>query len=695
MDFNYNFKNLQKFIEDVKFLVQSGGGGTDLSVLTGGTGTNALILFFTILVTLWKLVILILVITLVVRYVYSVLVKGYNRTLYNIVTGSFYNKIDVDSLLQENDLLFEHFDKLCILVDAKCNPYDITSSLYKFPCKTSIGLKCQSVRKMIDDYYTSFEFKSVHHTASSYKVLNNKFIREKHYKLFSEYFLFYKPLLLYRPYDDVNNTCHSTSIGSTYDDKLKNNNVNIQNNNKNNTFNSSCQKILDLSTIHYQPKGENKIKDFTIEGNTFYNTYIRYLEKIGAMNTTNPNSPGKLSEEAKRYDLYMYEKQRYISGQKKLLEERYDVHYFLNNISNEINELLKVIGKNPYHHYLYSPQDRNIINKVTQNILKYKTFILNGSIYKELKYSDIHEYSWYMIEVFNFQRMLKSVTEIKEIWDNIIRTFKTYTSYNTNLLITYLNLSNSKRSIMFSKLMSHFNKDEIENILKYPIASRIFYSSFYIPDKEIKNETTYMTQYKLNMYIDCIQLYRKFMSSCEEVKLSPSNIEQLLNNLNQYSNNYKSFLASLHIMHLYLNIYRSDLCKMYSLRYLGTEDFFKELATPYIDDFINYKIKSYWQKIDLGDNNYVNKQLLPTFDKVWKRIGSFIENMLDTVWNQFGNKDDKPEQPKPPEEEQSFQKNEMQEEEAKANEESPSLPGQEDIKKDMASEKEDNSNEIQ
>lgn len=94
---NYNFKDLSKFVEDLKFLFARGGAGTE--VLEGKT----------VLMIVWSWVFFILqiaILVILIVMIYKFLTGGYSRFLIDILTFKFSNKLNMAKEFGGTDGIF-------------------------------------------------------------------------------------------------------------------------------------------------------------------------------------------------------------------------------------------------------------------------------------------------------------------------------------------------------------------------------------------------------------------------------------------------------------------------------------------------------------------------------------------------------------------------------------------------------------
>lgn len=579
MDFKYDFQNMRKFIEDVSFIIQSGGASQVVS--SAGQGDiskkilNGIKLFF------------ITIVILVVLYVVvKVILGGYPRLLYNVLTMSFYHKENVEDILSNNDVLYSNLDLLGNYVDKfKCNgPYEILDYLYKTQSASSIGSVAKKSQQQIEAYYSDLIYGK---TVIKYRY------REKYQNAFREYYLFFKVL-------------------------------------------DTDQK--DEKEYYLDPKGDGKYIKFIQQHNTFYKHLIPYLIKRSVISAKNPKKGGDYSQNELMYDMHQNEVILERLGQPTMYQRRYDIHKNLKSLAQNLVTVVRKLKEYPYHNYFLLPNnDLNEIGVATDFAIIEKQ-ILDWNIYERRAFTEINEYTWYIIEVFFFVRNIKRGSSA---WKTVTQYLGNKEGYNKNLIVAYLNLPQEKKSRAQTRLFSTSDKPLLDSLQKFPLASKIYYSDM----PNFKKE---------EMYIGVMKLYLKMMSpACNPVAFDPKNVAALVKNLSYYTKPYKELLSSLVVVDLYLNQYRDQLMKMLSTRYLSTENFYRELWTPYFDDYFHNRIVTYWKRI--ANMKYFKGELYLSFKTKWKLIDNKLMEMNKNVWKAF-KQEDTTKQPDPPEEEPNYDK---------------------------------------
>lgn len=573
MEIKYDYQSLKRFMEDLTFIMQTGGSSAN-PFQSGGAGGGGVAGKIIDGIKLFFISVFILVL---LYMLYRVATGGYPRMLMNVATLSFYHKLDDSNILAENDFLFANFDTLVKYANDGCmHPYVVIKGLYNIDVMDSIA----STSLQINDI-----FERTYSTVTYAKYVSVKRGREKMLNGFREYFLFHNTLYKVNP-------------------KTK-------------------------TKYYFSPKNDGKYIEFDVRFNEFYKMMIAYLQGIGAMDKKHPNKKGDISENELMYDMMTNEK----LAPRSLLSSRQEMFDAFRKLSGNVEVIVNKLKELPFHHFLLTPNSDFNINATIADVIAFKDLISTRQIYSQKKFDDLNEYSWYMIEIFNWAFNRGSS---QELYSNITDTFRRF-SYNKQLALAYINLPNEgkKKAEIMSK-MAQYSPELRENLKKYPIASRIFHSNVRSSGR---------------MYDGVMFLYTILMtSSCSDTNVAevrPENAEVLLKNLVRHANHYKQLISSFHVINLYLNVYRPEFTRIYESRYLKNEQLFRELWNPHFEDIFYNRIRNYFQRIT--NKRYFNNDVKKRFIKLWNAIGKVLKAMSKAVWNTFKQKDTtktpKPEKP--------------------------------------------------
>lgn len=559
MDFNYDFQKMRRFIEDVSFILQTGGAANAVAAAGGQKSDvskkilNGIKLFFVTLAILVLLYILI-----------KILFGGYPRLVYNILTMSFYHKVNIENLLRENDILYGNFDVLADYVDKfSCNgPYDIMEYIYRVPSKNTIGTAAKLGRDLIEKYYSGL-------TYGKYNITYR--YREKYQNAFREYFLFYK------------------TLASTEEDK---------------------------KTYYFSPKNDDNFVKVVMDNNTFYVVLLTYFIKVGAINPKNPKKGGEISQNELIYDMNMNEKILTKSGKPTLLRQRKEMFEVIKNIAQNLVVLVRKIKESPYHHYFLLPNSETNEKAVTKDFAIVEKQIIDWSIYQKRRSTDLNEYTWYIIEVFYFVHNIKSRTSA---WRAAVRNLGSSSGYKRNLVITYLNLPQERKPRAVTRLFSSSDKPFLDMLNKFPLAAKIYYSD--IPNS--KKEDMYLGVMKLYLKMmspSCDQVAfepKNVERLIKNVSYYSKPYKQLINSVllvDLYLNSYRDQLTKmlstryLNVENFYKELWTPHFDDFFNNR---IKSYWKRIANmKYFKGEVFLRFKTVWKMID--------KKLMEMNKNVWK-----------------------------------------------------------------------------
>ena len=495
MEFKYDFQQMRQFVEDMAFIIQS-GGAADVLQKTGDDNISKKI------INAIKLIFITMGILILIYIIYKIVTGGYSRFVFNLLTFSVSHKENIEAILSQNDLLYTHFDILANYVKKyDCNnPYNVLKDLYKIDVKTGVGLPAQKGQELIEKYYSSL----------TYEKYNIKYrYREKYQNAFREYFLFYANL--------------SNSNGDT-------------------------------RTYYYAPKGDDNFVKITVNNDTFYQTLITYLTKQGAIPVKNANKSGNVSQTEVIYNMHLYETILKKSKKPTLLEQRLQFREAINSVAQNVAVIVQKINDLPYHHYFLLPNNDGNIANVKNDFGAFDKQIKNWSIYTKQKATDLNEYSWYIIEVFY---LVSNVRSNKPAWKEVIKRFKTASGYQKNLLITYINLPREKKDKARKRLFSTGNAEIFDIVQKFPLASKIYYSNIQESKKERLYIGVMMLYTKMmSPSCDSVKFEPKYISSLmKNLDKYSTPYKQLVNSLivtDMYLNNHRNQIIAMLRMR-YLN----------------------------------------------------------------------------------------------------------------------------------------------
>jgi hypothetical protein len=234
---------------------------------------------------------------------------------------------------------------------------------------------------------------------------------------------------------------------------------------------------------------------------------------------------------------------------------------------------------------LYGP----LIQKTNNKALLYSS---------DFKYDQVHEYFWYVAEVF--ADPMSTMGELPMFNPDIHKLLMHYTS------------SDAKTRQLARKTVLKNNIDLCDFIDKRPIWSKIYFT-------QKKNDA-------LDTYRIICDFYRLGLGAAKDIATdSVAMMENLTTNVSQL----KTFFMTASILDLYFNVYESGhrgfnsftVSDILDKKFRGYSEFFMDIWTPYFDDFIVNRIWMYYKKLfTMAFLAEVKRK----FDVFWYRVGDNI-----------------------------------------------------------------------
>lgn len=346
----------------------------------------------------------------------------------------------------------------------------------------------------------------------------------------------------------------------------------------------------------------HKEKKLDVRYVDFYEQLLTYKVKKGDISTNNPEKDGKKSEDELLFDLYNKEiKNNFIERQRVSTTKA-----VLASIGKEVDQMMKQIADTPIIPYLVVPENNAIIVGVLKDWSGFSSAIEDGSIYK-VPYHQVSDYGWCAIE-FTRQRPFES----------IVKNMPHFTNEDANRIAYYMNLSRKDKVIAEGRIMNMStgsNKEFFDFIKKNPIFAHIYFSRK-VPEGR-----------KSVLYAKVMYAY-KLMGSCQP----DTELPQRLANLQQNATAFKQFITNIAYLHLFINVYQSDLTNMYEQQNISVKGFWKALFVPYMTDLVVNRVGNYAKRVfgSTAMNSSYKK-----FGVWYKQLGKDINRTIRTVFKAF------------------------------------------------------------
>ena len=168
--------------------------------------------------------------------------------------------------------------------------------------------------------------------------------------------------------------------------------------------------------------------------------------------------------------------------------------------------------------------------------------------------------------------------------------------------------------------MNSSNREFFDYVKKRPLFAHIYFAQHNIGDKN-------------TLYSKIMQTYST-LCECNGVPgdVEPESMMKRVKNLQTNGYFFKQFITSASFIHLFLNVYRQDLSRMYSKQIISAKRFFSELWNPFVEDIFKNRIGTYFKKTfsSAGMGGSYKR-----FHKWYKQLGKELNHMIKAVFKAF------------------------------------------------------------
>lgn len=592
-NFRYRFQDLAKYMEDMKFFKQY-GGGDDIEP----------IIQFKHVIPRWKLILMIIVyiflyalIIYALYLAYYIIFKGYPRWLVNLFTMSFYKKADMDKVLTENDVFMNAFAFL-----------------------VNDNVRCKSVYDIYGEIYGGTDLRNKILDLNNFITANYDYPYNEKYKMaFREYFLFFYKIGD-RSVTGADNQCNPSM--KYYIDTGVNPKEQKKKNPTRNLLNTSNGTKDTYIGINARDDNNNVVR-ICIHHHNFYSALAAYWKEIGKINDLQTTQNGKKDDNVLIYQIFTRDIKdsvdpsngKYYVMLKTLKQKILDITQTIVNINLGVNH-----PSNNILPFLLLPSDDNDIKKIVDDYNKYYSKLAN--IYEDgengVKFEQMNEYSWYIFEALYHEKYGNQ-------WGNHSARIGRGSSPQ---LVAYMNLSSNKRETANARLKMGLS-DNFKNFAKKcPIFTHIYMNPQIDGGSKAALYDKVMTAYNKLMNIQCGMG-------------TPGEINAKIYSLDVAGGELKKFINSINVMDLYLNEYGFTLTKNYEKQYLTSVQFLKELVTPMFMELIVNRVF-----ISFKDNLFLTiggpefpVPLYKEFTVIYKKIEDLMTKLVKTTWKRLFTKD--------------------------------------------------------
>lgn len=583
-----NQKDLVKLVEDLRYVVQSGGGG--IQQTGGGALGNA----FLFLVNIIKGIFTLILYCVVLYILYIIIFKSYPRFAYDLATLSFFKKEKLDNYFTENDFMLSHY-RFFLRKDSEfagTNPFMLAQLIYNYKGSSSIERLVKNVDDHINEYYKAYKF------------------NKRYQEAFKEYYLFHQ-ILTPKPTTSTN-PCEVEKCVEMYPEQL--NDPSWQPPLctaplAEKMMSGTDQRPVSGQYIPCPPKTRYVIRHFE-----FYEKLIEMQKRIGALQTKHKEYFPSIAEMQ-----YNDMKAGYpIYNRIVELRKRVDA------LSTESAKLVKAIDKNPVSWFVAIPSSVEDRSKIAVEVLNNFEGAINGSLYKAEDAKNLSDFSWYILEAFK----QANYRDLKSTFESLLGT----RSYETILVLTaYTNMPLKERKAARRTLLaSHSNVNVTSGVLRFMNRHPIFCSIYFNTRQNV------LAMDRALLYQNVIQTYRLLMATSKNGPALNLNdklvMSQALQNLIFNGRHFKQWVNSIYILNMFLNTYKTTMIAQYEQQLLSNVKFFHSLFDPFKNELVHRRIVPYCRKVLSGKNW---SKSFRNFAMLWKLLGTLIKRAKSMVSSSF------------------------------------------------------------
>lgn len=680
--YKFNFNDLSRFMDDFTYLFKK--GGRHKLFQKGGEGGFSITAVFEFIIYLVYLLIRLFIIVVVIYTLYIIIFKGYPKIAVNLLTLSFYSKVNIDQLLRENNVLANQFLFLKKPSNSSLSWYSIYNTLYgEYGGNTNLYNISEVYEILKNRYYSEYKYNDMYiKSLGEYFLFFNKINTNVEYIDTSDLITVGKYFNLPRELDiltDPNNVKLYSGISYipislnepinppyvllNIPDWIGTTIRNIDN------ITITISNTLQLPPIITYPKKQNAI---TTQQNTNNDPikieFINYKDNIFTIPNTikfniksnqiiiNPYANDNITpikanivtsglinipkNQTEFYDLLLTYKvingeisiNDPVKGGRKSDDQLLNELYASEKNSN-FPSLNKIISINNILQNFAIEINRLYINFINIPLISFIVIPDNdinfNAVIKEflLFKSNIEDGSIYNIQYSKISDLTWIIIEFMYALTNPdqYNTFKNNmpsTNVSIEKITYYLNYSREEKKKAEEKIMDYLNNEKFyEYIKKRPLFAHIYFS------KNI-NENLII---KFKFYTKIINAY-KTLSECNSIITDKQILITILTNLQYNGYLLKQLVNTVFYFQLLLNMYQSNLTALYQQQIISDKRFLRELIVPYYNDIFNNRIKVFARRT-------FNKHL---YVKSWKNfiywydvLGDKLSKVVDTTWKLF------------------------------------------------------------
>jgi len=628
-----NQSELLKFVEDLRYVVQSGGGGFEQS---GGGAPQAVVASMKILKTLFIFVLYIIIIYIVYIFVF----KGYPRLIYDLGTFSFFKRQNLERMFEEHYFMLNHYKFMTkkTAEHAGAPPMVLYNAIIHPQSEhTNIGKYIEELDNFILDKYSEFKF-------------DKRYVRA-----FSDYYLFYNKIQSIIDSEvfveqQLSTKKYGTRKISVWEEELKDekwllppydratpkqqdkfympaNTVerHFMTETQNNDYMVQSKKQVPKPPPQYQvpkPPPQYFIKYFE-----FYELYNEILSRI---ETTKKRRGIKDGGPSQKISIARLE---YQDGEKgrPLLNKIMTLKTMFGNLRYECGRESTEITVNGCNFFMIIPKDLSVARTISFEVVeKYSTAAQIPIDNPKFEHKGYGDFTLIVFEVLQAYETNGYQTISYESLAAHMNNLLSGKPYDAKILLTaYVSLPKSRRTFVAKTLFlnyPHINitNDIISFIHRYPVFSAIYFNEK-IADRSLCWKNT-MHAYR------CLMTINKDLTHITNFT-ELSNMPTMITNMIQNGRVFKQCINSVLVMDMFLNGFQKEMTQLYEQQYRSDVQFFKELWNPFYHQIVELRVAPYYRRIFMANN--MKRSQDNYWHWVWRPIGRSIQRLRREINKAF------------------------------------------------------------
>ena len=609
-----NQSELLKLVEDLKYVVQSGGGGQS------GGGTPQSILAF---MQIFRMIFVVVLYIIVAYIIYVLIFKGYPRLAYDLGTFSVFKQQNLNRMFEEHYFLLNHFKFFTKRVNeySGAQPMILYNAIInKGSDRTSLSTFIQDLDTFIVDKYSEFKF-------------DKRYVRA-----FSDHYLFYNKIQDAKEKKAFLNKELFPSKGnmrkvSVWTEDLENDNWIMPTRYEKGGAKfympatkpeqHFMTKNQDPRAVQYVPRPppEHFIINFE-----FYELYNELISRIEPFKQRRGIKDGNVTDDLR---IARIEYRDRMKGN-PLFKQYEDLNKKFKAVGAMCkNESQKIIN-NGCNYFVMIPRDVGMARTISFEIVqKFSSVISVPLDDPKFDFRGFGDYTLLVIEVLQAYSSQKVTYEGLATKMNAMLQNK---PYETRILLTaYVSLPKTRRKFVTKTLFLNYPHINITNdilafINRYPTFSSIYFNEKVSNDNKSTTWKNAMHAYK---YLMTINKDGSNIQSMEDM----SNMPTMMTNMIQNGRTFKQCINSVFVVDMFLNNFQVQMTQLYEQQYRSNVQFFKELWNPFYQQIVELRVAPYFRRMFYLDN--LRRSRRNFWVLIWRPVGRSIQRLRREIGKAF------------------------------------------------------------